>query len=105
MVKSEPESVENLERLRKPRITFADVEQDSGCRESTGEPKAGTSHTPIGLSRAPTPYPKELRALAKHASQIYTRHSKEHNGDIPNNVNLVNYFQEQDSRSFVYLIS
>ncbi|OXA52617.1 Protein LAP2 [Folsomia candida] len=37
-----------------------------------------------GLLRAPTPYPKELRALAKHASHIHNRQSKEHNGDIVN---------------------
>jgi len=37
-----------------------------------------------GLLRAPTPYPKELRALAKHASQI--RQSKDINGELINTV-------------------
>lgn len=44
-----------------------------------------TSVNKRGLLRAPTPYPKELRALAKHASHI--RQSKEHNGDVLNTVN------------------
>jgi hypothetical protein len=37
-----------------------------------------------GLLRAPTPYPKELRALAKHASHL--RQSKELNGEVANTV-------------------
>ncbi|ODM97759.1 Protein LAP2, partial [Orchesella cincta] len=35
-----------------------------------------------GLLRAPTPYPKELRALAKHASHI--RQAKSQNGEVIN---------------------
>lgn len=49
-----------------------------------------------GLLRAPTPYPKELRALAKHASHIHNRQSKEHNGDIVNTVRL--YSNESSER-------
>jgi hypothetical protein len=55
-----------------------------------------------GLLRAPTPYPKELRALAKHASHI--RQSKEQNGEVNNTVrSLWSKFFIYGSCTFLYL--
>lgn len=69
------DSKENaVPRRNKPSIKFTDEEA------VVVEPSVNKR----GLLRAPTPYPKELRALAKHASHL--RQSKEQNGEIPNTV-------------------
>ncbi|CAL8071446.1 unnamed protein product [Orchesella dallaii] len=59
-----------------------------------------------GLLRAPTPYPKELRALAKHASHI--RQAKSQNGEVINISDEPVYegdFRESDFNGYGDLIS
>jgi len=74
-------------RPRRSLIKFAGFED-----EVEEPPPASTTATaeasqvnrtarPSGLLRAPTPYPKELRALAKHASQIYSN-TRQGNGEV-----------------------
>jgi len=84
--KDELDSPDNVTRYRPCTIKFADMLEEVEHGDSLEDPTPGTSFKTHGLSRAPAPYPKELRALAKHASQIYTRQSKELNGEIPRKV-------------------
>lgn len=73
-----------------------EAEEDEGARRSRPSIKFVTDlEQPVvepnankrGLLRAPTPYPKELRALAKHASHL--RQSRDLNGDVLNTVRYI----------------
>lgn len=62
-----------MSRRSRPSIKFL----------SDQEPPVVDNNLKKGLLRAPTPYPKELRALAKHASHIRQNNQ---NGDVINTV-------------------
>ena len=85
------EALDNQNRPRRSLIKFAGFEDEEV--EEPPEESQPNKNTRPGLLRAPTPYPKELRALAKHASQVYTntRQVKDQNGDVVNTVRKISW--------------